>query len=90
MSRHSDLQNDISDFAREAGFQASTERFAAEIPPYDHEEQRWNTPRRRRARHADVRIEAELGETVTGLMFASPPLAKGGTGMDFRSGVEAS
>ena len=65
LSRHNDIKNDVCEFAREAGLQAQTEQFAAEIPPEHPTISSGNPSRRARTRHADVRIEAEPGEVVT-------------------------
>ena len=55
----------MCEFAREAGLQAMTEQFAAEIPPDSPDDDSRPGPRRRPTRHADVRIEGEPGELVT-------------------------
>ena len=65
LSRHNDIKNDLCDFAREAGLQPLTEQFAAEIPPEHLTATGGARPRRSPTRHADARIEAELGEVVT-------------------------
>ena len=65
LSRHNDLKEAICEFAREAGLQAMTEQFAAEIPPNPPDADDHHPPRRRPTRHADVRIEGEPGEVVT-------------------------
>ena len=57
LSRHNELKETICEFAREAGLQAMTEQFAAEITHDRPADDARSGTRRRPTRHADVRID---------------------------------